>query len=64
MAFYPVLRVVFPYTHAVPGNEIRKILAADPVMPAGEPERGQLAGAYPPQDSGVAYTTALGNKTY
>lgn len=50
--------------HAVPGDEIRKVQAADPVMPAGEPERGQLAGAYPPQDSGVADTAALGDKTY
>jgi len=64
MACYPVLRVVFPYAHAVPGNEIRKVLAADPVMPTGKPERGELAGAYPAQDSGVADTTALGNKTY
>jgi hypothetical protein len=50
--------------HAVPGNEIRKVLAADPEMTSGKPEGGQLAGAYPPQDGGIADAAALGNKTY
>jgi hypothetical protein len=53
--------MVFPYGHAVPGNEIGKVLAAYPEMPAGEPECRQLAGAYPAQDSGITDTAALGN---
>jgi hypothetical protein len=56
--------VVFTYVHAVPGNEIRKVPAADAVMTTGKPESGQLAGAYPPQDSGIADAAALGNKTH
>ena len=32
-------------------------------MSAGESESRQLAGAYPPQDGGVADAAALGNKT-
>jgi hypothetical protein len=60
---YPVFRRIILYGHAVPGKKIGKVPAADPVMSAGESERGQLADAYPPQDGGVADAAALGNKT-
>ena len=58
-----VCRKVLTHGHAVLCKKCGQVLAAYPVVPAGESESRQLTGAYPSQDGGVADAATLGNKT-
>jgi hypothetical protein len=42
-------------------QKIRKIRSTDPEMPPGQPEGGDLAGAYPAQDGRIANAAAPGD---
>jgi len=42
-------------------QEIRKVRPADPEMPAGQPEGGELLGAYPAQHGRITNTATPGD---